>query len=89
MTDTADIIVGEFPLNSRDIVRVSIGVFNGNPVIAARKWFRPSEDGEAKPTPKGLTIALRHLPMLAALTSAALDRARADGLIEPTQSEGG
>ena len=80
-TAPAPVIVGAFDLNASDVVRVELGSFNGRDVIGFRKWFR-SADGSVRPTSKGLTVAVRHLPNLARLANEALARARADGLIE-------
>lgn len=86
ITTTTTVIVGEFPLNGRDLVRAELSTFNGRQVVGLRKWYRP-EEGDPRPTSKGLTVAIHHLPKLAALASEALARARADGLIEPEGGE--
>ena len=79
-TAAPTIVVGETALNSRDVLRVSLGEYEGRRTIDARKFYR-RDDGSLCPTPKGLTLALDRLPALAEMVSAALDRARADGLL--------
>ena len=84
MTSTPTII-GDHPLNGRDVLRVEISEYNGRPVVSARKWYDAGA-GVLKPSPKGITVALGHLPMLAALMNKALDHAKAGGLLN---SDGG
>jgi hypothetical protein len=73
-------IIGETVLNSRDVLRVSIGSFQGRATIDARKFYL-RDDGSLNPASKGLTLALHRLPMLADLLNDALARARADRLL--------
>jgi hypothetical protein len=79
-TEAAPIVVGETALNSRDVLRVTLGEYEGRQTIDARKFYK-RDDGTLCPTPKGLTLALDRLPALAEFITAALDRARADGLL--------
>jgi Transcriptional Coactivator p15 (PC4) len=81
-TEAPAIVVGETALNLRDVLRVTLGEYEGRRTIDARKFYK-REDGTLCPTPKGLTLALERLPALAEMVSAALDRARADGLLPP------
>jgi hypothetical protein len=76
----APIVVDEAALNSRDVLRVTLGEYEGRRTIDCLKFYR-REDGTLCPTPKGLTLALDRLPALAEYIAAALDRARADGLL--------
>jgi hypothetical protein len=76
----APIVVGETALNSRDVLRATLGEYEGRRTIDAREFYR-RDDGSLRPTPKGLTLAVDRLPALAEMISAALDRARADGLL--------
>jgi hypothetical protein len=80
------IIIGEAVLNSRDVLRVSIGSFQGRATIDARKFYL-RDDGSLNPTPKGLTLALHRLPMLADLLNDALARARADRLLPDVERQ--
>jgi hypothetical protein len=84
---TPPVVIGVVDLNSRDRLRASFDTFSGRLVFDLRKWFQPDGGGDIRPTPKGLTIALERLPVLAELVNAALVRARADGLI-PSDTDG-
>jgi Transcriptional Coactivator p15 (PC4) len=77
---SALLVIGEESLNSRDTLRVAFDEFEGRRVIDIRKFYRRQDD-ELRPTKKGLTLAVERLPALAELIAAALDRARADGLL--------
>jgi hypothetical protein len=79
------IIVAEWDRNSREIIRLSLDRYNGRDTIDIRAWWRDS-DGSLKPSRGGLTLAVNHLPALAAGLADALRRARALGLIQPDTS---
>jgi Transcriptional Coactivator p15 (PC4) len=74
----------EFPLNQRNFLRVEIIYLKDSPVLSLRCWFRPA-DGPARPTKRGITFAIRHLPSAARHLNQALGQARAAGLL----SDGG
>jgi hypothetical protein len=76
------IIIAEWDRNSREIIRVCLDRYNGRDTIDIRSWWRDS-DGSLKPSRGGLTLAVHHLPVLAAGLADALRRARAFGLIQP------
>lgn len=66
-------VIAEIPKNAREAIRVSLSEFQGQAVLDCRVWFQPV-DGEMRPGPKGLTVAIRHLPHLAdALAKAVLE----------------
>jgi Transcriptional Coactivator p15 (PC4) len=71
---TLPIKVQEFPLNAKDSVVIALSEYNGRKTIDCRKYYR-SDEGELRPTPKGLTIAVTHLPALAAAIAMALETA--------------
>lgn len=73
-------IVTAWPKNAREEVRVSLGEFNGTPTIDLRTWYQ-SGDGDFRPSNKGLTLAVRHLPQLAEGLTKALAKAREAQLI--------
>jgi hypothetical protein len=75
------IIIGRIEL-SRDVLQVDIGRYQGRCVFSARKWFR-AESGELRPTAKGLTLTIAHLPKVVELLLAALARAEVEGLLPP------
>src|SRR5882757_9631251 len=74
------LVIGEESLNSRDVLRVAFDEYEGRRVIDARKFYK-RQDGTLAPTRKGLTLSIDRLPALAELITAALARARADGLL--------
>jgi hypothetical protein len=78
------VTIAEWQKKSRESILVRLDSFKGKATICARLWYRDSE-GELKPSPKGLTVAVHHLPQLATAMNDALETARHMGLI----SEGG
>jgi hypothetical protein len=80
------IIVAEWRRDDREVIRVSFDRFNGRKVIDVRAWWRDSDDNW-KPCRGGLTVAIRHLPDLAAGLIKALSVARDLKLVE--YDEGG
>jgi len=74
------LIVAEWPLNDREIARVSIEKFKDARLINCRKWFR-TENGELRPSKRGIALVLRHLPKLAEAFTLALSIARDRGLL--------
>jgi len=77
---TALVVIGEENLNARDVLRVALDKYEGRQVVDARKFYR-KEDGTLAPTRKGLTVEVSRLLALAEMIVAALERARADGLL--------
>ncbi len=81
--DTAfPIIVAEWPRNGRELVRIALDYYRSCFTIDVRSWWRDT-DGVFKPSPRGLTLAVKHVPALADALSKALQRAELLGLIEP------
>jgi hypothetical protein len=74
------VVVGELALNSRDVLRVTLGEYEGRRTIDCRKFYK-TDDGVLRPSPKGLTMAIDRLPALADFITDALNRARAEGLL--------
>jgi len=56
------IIIAEWDRNAREIIRVALDQYRGKYLINARVWYRAGN--ELRPTKAGLTLSLRHLPML-------------------------
>ena len=66
-------IISEIPKNAMEAIRVSLSEYQGQAVLDCRVWYRRG-DGDMRPGPKGLTVAIRHLPQLAdALAKAVLE----------------
>lgn len=87
------IIVAEWRRDDNEVIRVSFDRFNGRKVIDVRAWWRDSDD-KWKPGRGGLTLAIKHLPDLAAGLAKALSIAEELKLLEcnekePTASERG
>jgi hypothetical protein len=82
--NTADrfpLVIAEWPRNDRELVRISLGWFKSSFTIDLRTWWRDS-NGILKPRRDGLTLAVKHLPKLAAGFDKALQRAKTLGLLE-------
>ncbi len=77
------ITVAEWDRNSREIVRVALDQYNGRHTINVRIWY--CDDGVVKPSKSGITLAVKHLPVLADAIGKALARAIELGLV----AEGG
>jgi hypothetical protein len=65
--------VSEWERSGTEVVRVSLEIYGGTPVVNLRLWWR---DGVELRPGKGLTLGIRHLPRLAEAITAALNRAR-------------
>ena len=76
----AEIIIAEWPKNSRETLRVRIDCFKNQAVICCRAWY-PASDGSMKPGRGGLPVSIRHLPALANALAKAVETANADGLL--------
>jgi hypothetical protein len=74
------IIIAEWDRNAREIVRAALDRYNGRHTINARVWYRDGD--EVRPSKSGLTLAVKHLPALAAAIGGALAEARAAGLLD-------
>jgi hypothetical protein len=70
----------QFRRNSREIVKVDLNEFKGRIVVDARTFYLDEHD-YARPTKRGLTLAVGHLPQLVNGLVAALNRARELGLL--------
>ena len=78
------VIIAEWERNTRELLRVSLDRFNGRNMIDIRSWWRDDDD-TWKPSRGGLTLAVRHLPLLAEGVSAAMQRACSLGLVKDEQ----
>ena len=57
--------IAEWAKNSRESIRVRLDQFHGRPTVDIRTWWI-DETGELRPGRAGLTLAVRHVPALAA-----------------------
>jgi hypothetical protein len=76
----ADRIFGQIPTRRGEQLRIALSNFKGATYLAIRVWFT-DDDGEMKPTGKGVNIKVEHLPAIADAIGKALKAARADGLV--------
>jgi Transcriptional Coactivator p15 (PC4) len=74
-------VIAEWPKNARETIRISLSEYWGHAIVDCRQWYLGG-DGELKPSPKGLTLALAHLPALAKGLADALKLACNAGLVE-------
>ena len=79
-----EILVGSFPKNNREEVRVSLSKFKGYDLVGVRQWFR-NENDELRPTKNGVTIRVDLLPELVELIQKARDIALEKGILEPEE----
>ena len=84
MTDKQfpEIIIADLAKNNREIVRVSLGEYEGTPTIGAWRYYRDAS-GTMRPGKGGLILGIRHLPALAAALAKALEAARDGGRLPP------
>ena len=77
------IVVDRFFKNRRkDVIVVSLSTYEGKNIVDVRQHFH-NEQGQMKPTGKGVAMVVARLPDLAAAVTKALTKARELGLIEP------
>jgi hypothetical protein len=74
------VIIARWQRNARDTVMVRIDQYGGDTVIDIRTWWT-SPTGELNPGPKGITLSIRHLPLLAGALAKADATARQLGLL--------
>jgi hypothetical protein len=91
-SDTAVSPAAQLPLTigewakGRDTIRVRLDRFNGRDILDVRLWWT-DEAGDLRPGRSGITVAVAHLPRLADALVAAVDEARALGLLPPEVGE--
>ncbi|MFQ5703732.1 MAG: transcriptional coactivator p15/PC4 family protein [Gemmatimonadales bacterium] len=76
-----DIVVGSFPKNNREEVRVTLSKFKGYDLVGVRQWFKNDND-EARPSKSGVTIRVDLLPELLNLIQQAQDIAVEKGILK-------
>ena len=53
-------IIDEWQKNSGEVIRVTIGLYNGKNVISIRTWYL-DDDGERKAGKQGVNYEIKHL----------------------------
>ncbi len=76
-----DIVVGSFPKNNREEVRVTLSKFKGYDLVGVRQWFKNDND-DPRPSKSGVTIRVDLLPELLDLIQKARDIAVEKGILE-------
>ena len=66
--------------NAREEIHITIGEFNGQQLFNARVYFK-AEDGEMRPTNKGIAFRVSLLPEFTTGVTAALSEAKRRGLL--------
>ena len=74
--------IATFPKSSAEEVRVSLSKFKGFDLVDARVWADPDDDGDRRPTRKGLCLRVERLPELLEALRKAEEEARKAGLLE-------
>jgi hypothetical protein len=80
MTAPFPIIIAEIEKSDSEIIRVALDHYAGRNTIDCRIWYRAGNGW--KPSRQGVTTTLKNLATLAEALTAALDRARTEGLID-------
>jgi hypothetical protein len=73
------IIVTEIEVGA-EIIRVEMKLYNGRLLFSAWRFYR-NKAGDLRPGRHGLACSIEHLPDVAAAFAAAVERARAEGLL--------
>ncbi len=81
-----EIVVGSFPKNNREEVRVTLSKYKGYDLVGVRQWFR-NENDEPRPSKSGVTIRVELLPELLQLIQRAKDTAVEKGILELEEGE--
>lgn len=78
--DDSDTRIATIPCGQEE-TRVNLATYRGHRIVSLWRWVPGGPDGGLRPGKRGVTVPLAKLPELAAAVAAALDRARADGLL--------
>ena len=77
---TVPTVVAEWPRSNRETVRVALDQYYGRAVIDVRTWFDYGSGPRAGKA--GITLTIKHLPMLVQALAEAERQAIAAGLLE-------
>jgi len=81
MAETLPQLIAQWNRTSSEAVRVQLCQYNGTSLIEVRIYWR-NHEGEYRPSRKGISLGLKHLPALADALAQAEAKARAMGLLE-------
>ncbi len=76
-----EIVIGGFPKNPREDVRVVISNFKGHDLLGVRVWYKDSE-GELRPSKTGITVRVDLLPELSRLMEKAKEVVIEKGMLD-------
>ena len=80
---SAEIIIAEWPKNSRETLRIRLDSFKDQAIVDCRAWYATG-DSNLKPGRGGLTVSIRHLSALASALAKAVEVANAAELFQAT-----
>lgn len=81
-----DIVVGGFPKNPREDVRVVISNFKGHDLLGVRVWYKDANE-ELRPSKSGVTVRVDLLPELLRLLQQAKDVVIEKGMLDEEDFE--
>ncbi len=64
-------VVGQITKNKREVIKVTLEEWHGRRIVNVRVYFR-AEDGEMRPSRKGLALSVDRLPDLVAVLTEAI-----------------
>ena len=73
-------IVAEWPINKREIVRATLEYYKEFWLFNFRKWYT-APDGEMRPAKQGIAFRVQHLSRIASTVAQALALATEKGLL--------
>ena|SRR2546425_2749533 len=86
MAGDEELVVGSFPKNKREEVRVTLSKYKGFDLVGLRVWYK-SEDGTYKPGKSGFSIRISLLPDLMRLLDRAHSEAAKRGLLDSSSAK--
>ncbi len=78
-------IITDLVKNRRERIRIALDEYEGRQLVSVRTWYF-DDNGALKPTPKGLSVDIRHLSALRQALHEAERVAREHNLISPSES---
>ena len=73
------IIVSEFQRNTRETIRVCLSRYRSGATVDIRDWYPAG--GQMRPSRSGIALGVAHLHKLEAAIKAAIELAKAEGLL--------
>ena len=73
------LLIAEWPRNAREVIGVALDQYQGRHTINVRVWWH--DDDVLKPGKSGITLSIKHFPVMADAFGKALERAIELGLV--------